>query len=240
MLQDQPIHVHDVQRPIGSFTDHRGPKPMVRAGNKLRLQILGMPGADERKTGVIQHISADQMVRRLADQQAVELTIEPGHGRTGRRENMSRPSPVEPTHRSADREDSSVSIQHRTHRLSHPVCMLFQIPHGHVIMPAQGAVIVSKPIAVVIPPFAILRTPGFKPELARDRMKAEIVRAQFDLGSRFQTSDVSAAVAICTVKPTIQPPRKAIHQMLRIARSKAGKPSLAPVTHAITICILGV
>ena len=107
-------------------------------------------------------------------------------------------------------------------------------------MPAEDAIVVAEPVSIVVTPLAELRAPSLQFKLARGRMKTKVLCAKCHLFAAFHTGDLSAAVAVGTVKPTIQPPCKTIDEMLRIPRCESGEPCFAFVAFSIPICIGGI
>lgn len=159
----------------------------------------------------------------------------PRHGRARSSEHMGGACMVEALHRRADGEDLHIRIERGTDGSGHLFRMRLHVAHGNVIVPAQGAVVVAVPVAVVVPPLAILGPARFQPELACVRMKAKIIGAQVDLTAGLHTGDLTPAVTIGSIEPAVQPPGKAVDQMLGIACCKTLEPRLALVAPAIPI-----
>ena len=240
MLQDEAIHVHNVQRAIGSGARHAWAEPVVGTGDELAARVLRMAVAGDRQPGVIEHLTMHEIVRRFTNEQEFFMPVMPWDRRAAGGQGVGRAGPVETAQRRTDGIHGLLVIEGGAHGLHHALRMFFQIAHRQVIVPADDAVVVAEPVAIIIPPLAILAASGLDLKLTGHGMKAEVIGGELDLFSCFLHHDVAAAVAVGTVEPAVESPAETIDEMLRIAGGETGEPCFTLIALAIAIRVFGI
>src|SRR5215471_564010 len=130
--------------------------------------------------------------------------------------------------------------EHPSGRANSQVRIPSDVLFGNEIMPDPRAVIVPKPIAPIIAMTTILRIAGLCFESPISRTKTEIASVNIHCFSHQFRSDASAAIAIGTVKPVVEPIFESVDPMLLIAFPETGEKNFAHVRFAVAVRVLSI
>ena len=114
VLDDGAVHVGDPECAVGAGLEHRRPEPVVAGGEELAVRLVRPATAAEAHAVGLEHHPVDQVVHRLADEQAggeprAEEVVAVGRRAVGRGDVVGRAEVVEPGERPADRDRRRVS-----------------------------------------------------------------------------------------------------------------------------------
>ena len=109
MLDDRAVHVGDPERTVGPGLELRGTEPVVAGGQELAAGLVRPADAAIARAVGLQHHPVDQVVHRLADEQAggvvrPEEVVAIRGGAVGRGHVVGRLGIVEPRQGPADRD----------------------------------------------------------------------------------------------------------------------------------------
>ena len=158
MLEDEAVHVGDVQRPVGSHAQSRGSKPVVRAGQKFGTLFSGGPLAVQGAASGAEHFLMDDVVDRFANEDRVRvgrpeqvIAVRSGTAPTGHM--IQRPRLVGPDQGRGGREGPGRIFalgQHLAHPLHCHLRISAEVVLGHRDLPQPGGVVVAEPVTPII------------------------------------------------------------------------------------------
>ena len=244
MLNDEPVHIGDIQCTIRAGLQLCGAKPVVSAGKEFTICfVLGALTAEADALGD-EHFAMYKVMHRFADEHAAfkiftkqpvtirlraagtgDVTVGAGH--------------VGAFHARADGEEAVIGKHITSHAGRGEVRVARKVVNGNVVMPHPVRVVVAEPIAPVIAPAAklCLACDGF--ELAGD-FKAEIESVDVHAFAGGLAGNRAAAVAVGGVDPVVQPERKTVHAMLLVALAKTREEHTPDIGLPITGGVLSI
>ena len=244
MLDNQSVHIGDVQRAVRTGLQLRGAKPIVRAGEKLTVGLALGALAAKTDTFRNEHFLMYEVVHGFTDEHAVgEVLAEQlaairlraagaGDVTVGARH-------VRAFHARTDGEKAVAGKHIAAHARRGEVGIAREVTDGHVIMPHPVWVVVAEPVTPIITPTAKLGLACDGLEFA-GHLEAKIEPVDIRLFTGRLAGDGAAAVAVGGVNPVVQSERKAVHAMLLVALVETGEEYFAYVGAAIAGHVLGV
>ncbi len=212
VLNDAPIEIHDVERPVGRAGEIDGPEPLV--GGRQELRLVVRPARLKRRAVVLHDDPAHEVARRLGDEDvAVELGGQPvspvDHWRADGRVGGERPVGAEDTALIA--AVHAARRPHRPDRVDLPVVALERLVAAARPKQTRIARVVGRRHEVHVqdrlvrvpidPPRVVLRRP---PLAARQRL----------LHVELVVSPAQVDIHLRGVHPVVERPEQAVRVVL--------------------------
>ena len=248
MLEDEAVHVGDVQGPVGAHPQSRGPEPVVGAGQEFGTLFSGGPLAVQGAAPGAEHFLMDHVVDRFTDEDRVRIrrpepVIAIGSGTAPAGHMIQRPRLIGPGQRRRGWEGARGILalrQHSAHPLHRHLGISAEVVLGHRDLPQPTGVVVAEPVAPVVTATAELGLGRDSLHLARVGIQSQIAPANGQALAGLEGFHGPAAVAIGEVQPTVETPFEAIEAVLLIALSEAREEHASHIGTPVAIGVFGV
>ena len=239
MFNDLAVHVAHIDGSIRSRAHHRRTKPVVGTGEKFGGCFFRSPLSTEGDATACEHQTRYQIMNRLACQRisvpaASRQRVAVDGCAAGRSEPVDAEEIVEARHRAAHRVHSGSSRFRRdlgAQGSDSGKRIPLGIPAFHHVVPDRIRIVVSEPLAEIVPFAAELSLTGNCFQASAVRMESQIAKTDadavrvFGVVHRFRTlrtgstdnADLPAAVSVGQVQPAVQSPPQSVDPMLLIA-----------------------
>ena len=246
MLDHQPIHIRDIQRAVRTRPRGREPRPQIGRRKKLRLLFALRALADKRRPHRAHPLAMDQIVHRFADKDiprhlGPEQIVAVDRRAARRREMVETVRVVKPREGLAHREHPRRprARPHGHDRVwRHQVRISPQVTFFERIVPERVRIVAAKPVPPVVAAAPKLRVPHQQLDLARIRRDTKIPPAHVHGPLGFRRGDLSAALPIRQMHPTVERPLEAVREMLLVAFGEPAKSHRRPVRAAVAVGVL--
>ena len=246
VLDDEPIHVDDVEATVGARARLRKAAPVIFAGEEFRGGFADGAVARERDAVWGQDFPVDEIIGGLAKEERrceirPEQIVAIRNRITGRGEHVDRGRLIESPHGYARRKDRRAG---RIEVTAQGWYGQFRIPREVMVVeevvPADHVVRIREPVAEIIAPAAVLGPASLELEFTRAGIETEITAAEIMDFAGADIAHLAAAVAVATVIPAIQTPAEAVEEVLRVSLGEAVEQDRPAVRLAVAIGVLGI
>ena len=158
MLEDETVHVGNIQRSVGAYPQGRGPEPVISAGQEFGMLFSGGSLAVQGAAPSTEHFLMDHVVDRLANKDRVRVSrpeqviaVRSGAAPTGHM--IQRPRLVGSDQGRGGREGPGRIFalgQHLAHPLHRHLRISAEIMLGQGHLPQPAGVVVAEPVTPII------------------------------------------------------------------------------------------